>query len=102
MENGREWVVFGLSLYVVFFVIAFMQAMPSSFQGSVAGPVSVAERCVQSADCDLATTAEREGQKPGESQFNGNQARSVASGDRTLESCRGAYYCALLTGASYN
>ena len=53
MNRSRYLTIFAVSLYVVFFLIAFWSALPSSFTGSAGGYASIIEQ--QLAGYDLAT-----------------------------------------------
>jgi len=100
--NNRNWLVtFSVSLYVVFFAIAFWSTLPSSVTGSMGGTSSLVE--AQLAGCGLQTDAAA-GQNV--SGFPPNQEAQGFTAETYIgwifPGNEAAYQCALQTGALFN
>ncbi len=100
--NGRNWLVtFSVSLYALFFAIAFWSALPTPVTGNMAGTSSIVEPLI--APCVLEPGA-AVGQKV--SQFQPKEASEIFTGETykgwISPGYETVYYCALQMGAMFN
>lgn len=99
---NRNWLAaFSVSLYVLFFAIAFWSALPPSVTGSMAGPSGLVESQLATCGLDVGTAAGQEvSQFPPKQEterFTGETYTGwISPGNETI------YHCALQTGAMFN
>ena len=94
MKKNKYLIAFAVSLYGLFFVMAFWSALPLSVTGSTAGMASIAEQ--QLTACDLPTGSVG-GQEASQLQSNNHWYSRLLTGP-----ARVLYQCALMTGTLYN
>src|SRR5208283_5011753 len=100
--NDRNWLVtFSVSLYVLFFAIAFWSTLPSSMTGSMGGTSSLVE--AQLAGCGLQTDTAAGRNASG---FPPNKEEQGLTAETYIgwlfPGNEAVYQCALQTGALFN
>jgi hypothetical protein len=101
MKNGRWITTVAVSLYVLFFLVAFWSVLPASLTGSTGGLAQIVDEHL--ATCELGTGPAAD-QKYLNFQAKENVGTMV---DKWYSGFVGAwkgnaYECALLTGGSFN
>ncbi|MGO9121498.1 MAG: hypothetical protein ACLQPD_28300 [Desulfomonilaceae bacterium] len=98
--NNRDWLVrFSVSLYVLFFAIAFWSTLPSSVTGSMGGTSSLVEAQLATCGLQTDTTADVSGFPPN-TEVQGFAAETYIG--LIFPGNEAVYQCALQTGALFN
>ncbi len=101
MHTNKYLTTLAVSLYVVFFLVAFWSILPSSVSGIANAPANVMEH--QLIACQTGTAEAQDRQESGlqsEQEAGGSSGTLFGSWRSTWN--RDSYPCALFTGASYN
>jgi len=94
VKKNKYLIAFAVSLYGLFFVIAFWSALPLTFTGGTAVTASIMEQ--QLTACDL-PTGPVGSQEASQLQSNNHWCSRLLTGP-----ARVLYQCALMTGTLYN
>lgn len=94
MKKNKYLIAFAVSLYGLFFVIAFWSALPPIVTGGTAGTASIVEQQITACDLPIGPV---EGQEASQIQSNNHWYSHLLGGP-----ARVPYQCALMTGTLYN